>query len=127
MNPSKLQNDLANQKGFNLKTYSIIVAILLIVSYGIFTARDMIRGPSIDIINPTVSDTETTENLIIVRGLVHNTVFLSLNERKISIDTKGFFEEKILLTPGFNVIEIKGRDRFKKEVVRSIRVYYKQQ
>lgn len=127
MNPSKLQNNLANNGGFNLKTCSIIVAVLLIISYGIFTARDMIRGPIVELISPTLTDTETTEGLFVVSGLAHNTVSLSLNERKISIDTKGFFEEKILLTPGFNNIEIKGRDRFKNEVIRSIRVYYKQQ
>lgn len=87
----------------------------------------MIRGPSIELTSPTSTNLETTESLFMVSGLAYNTVSLSLNERKISIDTKGFFEEKLLLSPGFNTIEIRGKDRFKKEVVQTIRVYYKQQ
>ena len=66
------------------------------------------------------------ENTITITGKVSNMVFLSINERSISVDTKGYFEEKLLLSPGFNIIEIKARDRFKKEVRETIKIYYKQ-
>ena len=38
----------------------------------------------------------------------------------------GLFEEKLLLSPGSNIIEIKARDRFKKETEKIINIYYKQ-
>lgn len=81
-------------------------------------------GPSLEIFNPA-RDMETEENIILVKGRVKNMTFLSLNERPIFADTEGFFEEKLLLSPGSNIIEIRARDRFKKEVFKRIKVYYK--
>lgn len=112
--------------GFNLKRFLAITAIMLLVIYGLFNAKHLIVGPSIEIFNPLAYETETDENVIVVRGRAQNTAFLSLNERQIFVNTEGFFEEKLLLTEGFNIISIKARDRFKKEVEKTAKIYYKQ-
>lgn len=112
--------------GFNIKLFLIIFSILLLVSYGIFNARNLILGPSIEIFSPASLQIETEENTITIKGRAKNIVYLSLNERPISVDTEGLFEEKLLLSPWFNIIEIKARDRFKKEVCKTIKIYYKQ-
>lgn len=104
----------------------IVVSVLLLISYGIFNARNLLLGPSIEIFSPTSSEIETESNTITVKGQAKNIVFLSLNERPIFVDPEGLFEEKLLLSPWFNIIEIKARDRFKKEVQKIIKVYYKQ-
>ncbi len=81
-------------------------------------------GPSIEIFNPTTAEIETNENTIVLKGRVKNTTFLSLNERPISVDTEGYFEEKLLLSPSFNIIEIKAKDRFKNEVEKTLKIYF---
>lgn len=112
------------ENGFNIRLSVIIISILLLVSYGIFNARSLITGPVIEVFSPTIA--ETTENTVIVKGRVKNMTFISLNERPIFVDKEGLFEEKLLLVPGFNIIEIKARDRFKQEASKEIKIYYKQ-
>lgn len=114
------------KSGFNIRRFLIVVSVLLLISYGIFNARNLLLGPSIEIFSPTSSEIETESNTITVKGQAKNIVFLSLNERPIFVDPEGLFEEKLLLSPWFNIIEIKARDRFKKEVQKIIKVYYKQ-
>jgi hypothetical protein len=113
------------EDGFNIKSCVIAISVLLLVSYGIFNARNLIMGPDIEIFSPA-RDMETEENIITIKGKAENISFISLNEKPIFVDTEGLFEEKLLLSPGSNIIEIKARDRFKKEVLETIRVYYKQ-
>jgi hypothetical protein len=109
-----------------MRQFIIFLSFLLVVFYGIFNARNLILGPSIEIFSPPAPETETAANTIIVKGSVKNMTFLSINERPIFADTDGIFEEQLLLSPGFNIITIKARDRFKKEVQKTIKVYYRQ-
>lgn len=119
MNPYKFQ------EGFNLRRFLVIISLVSLVSYGIFNARRLIFGPTILIFEPGAAEIETSENTLTIRGQAQNTAYLSLNERPISVDQQGFFEEKLLLSPSFNIIEMKAKDRFKTEVRKTIKVYYK--
>lgn len=113
------------KKEINIRRLLVIISILLLISYGIFNARCLIMGPSIEIFSPT-KDIETAQNTIDIKGQVQNVAFLSLNEKPIFVDKDGLFQEKLLLSPGSNIIEIKATDRFKKEVLKTINIYYKQ-
>ncbi|MFA6269598.1 MAG: hypothetical protein WC657_00070 [Candidatus Paceibacterota bacterium] len=113
------------ESGFNIKLFLIIASVLLLVTYGIFNARNLITGPTVEIFSPA-ENTETTENNIEIKGQAKNTAFLSLNEKPIFVDKEGVFSEKLLLSPGSNIIEIKAKDRFKKELTKTIKIYYKQ-
>jgi len=126
MNPVKNNmNQYKFESGFNIKLFVITISVLLLISYGIFNARNLIMGPTIEIFNPT-EISETSENLFIVKGIAKNIAFLSLNEKPIFTNTEGMFQEKLLLSPGFNIIEIRAKDRFKKEILKTIKIYYKQ-
>jgi hypothetical protein len=118
-------NQYKFEKGFNIKCCIIVLSVLMLISYGIFNARNLIIGPTIEIFTPT-QDTETGENVFTVNGRAKNIAFISLNEKPIFIDKEGLFEEKLLLSPGSNIIEIKARDRFKNETKKTITIYYKQ-
>ena len=119
MNSSNLSS------GFNVRKTAIIIAVVLIVVYGMFNARNIIIGPEIEIISPN-PESETTENLVIIRGVAKNVTFLSLNNRAIFMDQEGNFKEKLLLSPGFNIIRLYGRDRFKQETTEEFKIYYKE-
>lgn len=125
MNHYKFENGLSAQSGFNIRIFLIIISVFLLISYGIFNARNLIIGPTIEVFSP-IKDIETTKNVIDIKGKAKNIAFISLNEKPIFVDKEGLFEEKLLLSPGSNIIEIKARDRFKKEILKTIKVYYKQ-
>jgi hypothetical protein len=125
MDQYKFEKGLPTQSGFNIKRFVIIASVVLLISYGIFNARCLIIGPTIEVFSPT-KDTETTENTLTVKGKVENVAFISLNQKPIFVDKEGLFEEKLLLSPGSNIIEIKARDRFKKETLKILKIYYKQ-
>ncbi len=107
------------------KTFIITTLVILLISYGIFNSRELLFGPSLEILSPT-NATETTNKVVIVKGRVKNMSYLSLNERPIYADTEGLFEEKLLLSPGFNIIAVKAKDRFKNESEEMIKIYYKE-
>jgi hypothetical protein len=113
------------EKGFNIRLFVIVVSIMLLISYGIFNARNLIIGPTIEVFSPA-KDMETTEDVIDIKGQAENVAFISLNEKPIFVDKEGLFDEKLLLSPGSNIIEIRARDRFKKEILKTIKIYYKQ-
>jgi len=125
MNIYKFERGLSAQSGFNIRLFVVIVSVLLLVSYGIFNARNLIIGPTIEIFSP-VRDMETEENILTIKGVAKNVAFISIGGRPIFIDKEGSFEEKLLLSLGSNIIEIRARDRFKKEILKTIKIYYKQ-
>ena len=112
------------ERGFNIRLFVIILSVFLLIFYGIFNARNLIIGPTIEIFSP-ISE-ETRENVLTIKGRAKNIALLSLNEKPIFVDKQGLFEEKLLLSPGSNTIEIRARDRFKKEIIKTIKIYYKQ-
>ncbi len=118
-------NQYKFERGFNIKLFVITASIILLVSYGLFNARNLIMGPTIEIFTPT-PNLETEQNILVIKGRAKNISFLSLNEKPIFVDTEGLFEEKLLLSPGSNIIEIRAKDRFKKEILKTIKIYYKQ-
>lgn len=113
------------KKGFNVKLFVVVTSALFLISYGVFNARNMLMGPIVEIFSPA-KDMETSSGVITVKGRAKNITFISLNEKPISVDTEGLFENKLLLSPGSNIIEVKAKDRFKNEVVKTVRVYYTQ-
>ncbi len=96
-----------------LKIGSIALLGLIIISYSTFQAWKIIQGPVITIYNPENGRT-FDETLIAIEGLAKNVSHLYLNDRPIFTDKNGYFNEKFLLSPGYNVIKINAVDKFKK-------------
>jgi len=113
------------ESGFNLRKTLLITSIILVVGYGLFNARNIIIGPQITILAPQ-TNSETSESLATVEGIAKNVVLVTLNDRAIFIDQEGRFRERLLLAPGFNIIRLYGKDRFKQETTKEIKVYYKE-
>ncbi len=53
-----------------------------------------------------------TDNILKVTGNARNAVSLTLNNREISINKDGDFDETIVLLSGYNIIQIQARDKF---------------
>lgn len=99
------------------------MAVLLLLVYGFFNARKLIEGPQVEVFEPT-SGLESKINPISIKGVAKNITYLSLNDKPIAVNTSGIFEERLLLSPGYNTIRIYAKDRFKQDTVKEIKIYY---
>jgi hypothetical protein len=98
---------------------------LLIIGYAIFSARHYLVGPQLIIKSPQNGQI-FTEALIDVQGVATNIVYISLNDRAIYVDEQGNFREKLLLSPGYNIIKLYARDKFQREVTEQLEMVLKE-
>ena len=94
-----------------LKIVSLSAFLLFIIIYAFFRTKDLIFGVKIKEVN-IVDGTKVTDNIMKITGNAKNAVNLTLNDRVISIDQKGNFDETIALLSGYNIISIKAQDEF---------------
>jgi len=94
-----------------LKVVGFFIFFILIVIYAILGSKDLIWGVKIKNVN-LVDGVTVTENIIQLTGNAKNAVNLTLNGREISVDQSGNFNETIALLEGYNIINIKARDKF---------------
>ena len=100
-------------KNIGIKRFLLFLLFFVVIAYSIFQAEKLIRGPIIEIYNPENGST-FNRMLIEVEGRAKNVAYLNMNDRPIFTDKEGYFKEKFLLSPGYNVIKLSGTDKFKK-------------
>lgn len=94
-----------------LKITSLSVFFIFIFAYAIFRSSDLIFGVKIKNVN-IIDGAKFTDNILKISGNAKNATFIGLNGREISIDQGGNFSETIALLVGYNVINIKAKDKF---------------
>lgn len=88
--------------------------ILGIFAFVIGNMRDMLFGAPLSI--ATVADgTTLSEGSLPISGKAKHARELFINGRSILIDREGNFSDLVLLSPGYNVVEVMLRDQFGKE------------
>lgn len=101
-----------------LKITSISVLFLFIVIYAFFRSKDLIFGVKIKNVNmmvdglPAQAGSKVTDSIMKINGNAKNAINLALNGREISVNQQGDFDETIALLSGYNVINIKAKDKF---------------
>ena len=108
----------------NIKITIILLLILLVVGYTLYEVQRIVMGPKIIIDSPKNGITVSTSSLEII-GTTKNINDISLDDRKIFVDEKGDFDEVLLLSPGYNVIDMKASDKFDSETEKTLEVIYK--
>ena len=98
---------------------------LIILDYSLFQAWKLISGPIVDIYTPQNGATYS-QTLIEIDGRARNISYINLNDRPIFTDKDGYFKEKLLLSPGLNVIKLDARDKFKKYTEKKLEVILKE-
>ena len=97
-----------------LRIFAISIIILLLVFYGYRQANRLITGPSITVFEP-IDGASITGQEVTIKGLAENIAFISLNDQSIFVEENGNFSQKLLLSPGYNIITLKARDKFDNE------------
>ena len=93
--------------------------------YAYFQARAIISGPQISVISPENGHTYT-DPLVHVYGTTKRAKEITLDGREIFIDLEGNFGEKLLLAPGYNIIELAARDADGHSTKETLEIIYKE-
>ncbi len=88
----------------------------VILIYTLFNSLTFLKGPELIITRPTNGET-FDEELLTIEGEVRNAAFITLNDRQIYVDDTGKLFDQLLLYPGYNILTMKARDKFDREVV----------
>ncbi|MFZ2072071.1 MAG: hypothetical protein WA101_03435 [Minisyncoccia bacterium] len=107
-----------------IKISSVSFFFIIIIIYAFFTSKELIFGIKIKNVN-LVDNSVMTENIVKVTGNAKNAIKLTLNDREISVDQKGNFEETISLLLGYNIITIKAKDKFGNSDEKNYKLIYK--
>lgn len=94
-----------------LKVGGLSLFFLIIIIFAFFRSKDLIFGVKIRNVN-IVDGGTVRDEILKVTGNARNALNLTLNGREISIDKEGNFEETISLLSGYNIINIKAKDKF---------------
>lgn len=94
-----------------LKISMLSVFFIFIAIYAFFVSKDLIFGVKIKNVN-IVDGSRVTNSVMEVNGNARNAINLTLNGREISINKEGNFNETIVLLSGYNVVNIKAKDKF---------------
>lgn len=94
-----------------LKIVSLSVLFIFIIIYTLFNTKDLIVGVKIKNVN-IEKNINNEINIIKITGNAKNAKNLTLNGREISINQDGDFDEILALLLGYNIINIKAKDKF---------------
>ncbi|MCH7756724.1 hypothetical protein IIC45_01410 [Patescibacteria group bacterium] len=105
----------------------VLLALALVGSiiwYAYRKSADFLEGPTIIIHTPENGIT-VTHSLVEIKGTAEHIAHISINGRKIFVTEEGLFSEQLLLSLGYNIITLEARDRFDREVKKSLELVYK--
>lgn len=110
----------------NRMTVRVAITVVLlagIVGYALYESENLLRGPIITIEKP-IDGTTSDTSVIDIKGQTKNIVRISLNDRNISVDESGAFQEKYALFSGRNIIKVSAEDRFGRRSESFVEILY---
>lgn len=101
-------------KNINIKQSIVFLAILGIFSVIFYNTKDLFLGAPLSI-NTATDGATVTDSFLPISGSAKHSSSVEINGRIIGLDKKGKFADGVILSPGYNVVEITEKDRFGKE------------
>lgn len=104
-----------------LGTIILVVFFLAFFGYALFELRGIFVGPQINIY-----DTETLvrDPYVVISGRAERITVLTLNGATIPVTETGEFKEPILLSPGYNVVDIEAVDTARRTTRKRLTIVY---
>lgn len=113
-----------NRTASIIKIILILVVVLIILGYIVFSSRVFIEGPQIQVETPLNGAKIEGAPLVKIDGKASNIAYFWLNNRQIYTDEDGNFSESLLLYPGYNIIWLTAQDKFGREVKEKLELVY---
>ncbi len=109
---------------FYLKTGLAILLVCILAGYSYYQSRNIRSGPRISIDTPLDGALVTT-GTIDIKGKAENVSEITLDDNPIFVDESGAFSEKRAVLPGFNIFQVKVKDKFARVVSKNIQIVYR--
>ena len=106
------------------KVLGITVLVGVFAGYAYLKAENLLYGPQI-IIDSPVNGGTAEQSLVQIIGKIKNASSITLNGRRIYTDESQNIHEEVLLTYGYNIIEIRVKDKFGREIIKTLELVYK--
>ena len=108
----------------SIEIHHILITILavIILGYGLFSARVLLGAFRIEIDSPNDGQT-FTEALVPVTGTVKHAETIQMNGRTIPVNRDNTFAESYLLSPGYNEVVIKATNKFGRSEAVTLRLF----
>jgi len=85
--------------------------VLAVAGLVFYNMRDMVLGTPLEVV--TAKDGATLEDTFLpLTGVARHARELLINGRTVAIDRSGKFTDAIILSPGYNIVEVALKDRF---------------
>jgi len=106
------------RKKISLSVALIGVVITLVFGFVFGNMRDLLLGSPLSV--KTASNGATlTDGFLPISGNARHARIVLINGRSVAIDREGNFVDGVILSPGYNVVEIALKDQFGKEKVKT--------
>jgi hypothetical protein len=96
------------QKSFLLSCLAIVIAVVF------YNTKDLFLGAPLSI-QTALDGATVTDSFLPISGNAKHAFGVEINGRSVAIDKNGSFNDGVVLSPGYNIVEITGQDRFGKE------------
>lgn len=96
-----------------MKKYLIIAIIISVVGLIGYNVRDAVFGTPLEVV-AAKNGSKLTDNFVPLTGVARQAKELLINGRSIDLDRNGNFNDAIILSTGYNIVEIALKDRFGK-------------
>jgi len=118
-----INNFVNNFRHANIKNVIFAILLVAILGYTYFQMQNLVTGPVINISEPQNGATLTSSRIEVI-GTTENISGINLNDRQIFIDESGAFKEKLLLSPGYNIITLRAEDKFGRETKKILELVF---
>ncbi len=86
----------------------MVIGVLTLAAYNM---RDMVLGTPLEVV--TATDGATLDDTFLpLSGVARHARELLINGRTVPLDRAGAFTDAIILSPGYNIVEVALKDRF---------------
>lgn len=98
----------------NLQKIIIFFGAVAVIGLIFYNTKDLFLGAPLSIV--TVKDGATvTDSFLPISGIAKHSSSVAINGRVVAVAKNGSFADGVVLSPGYNIIEIAEQDRFGKE------------
>jgi hypothetical protein len=104
-----------------IEIYIIIALVVIATLYGLYSAYPLLAGPKIEVVSPSDGDTVASTTFQII-GKATRANTLTLQGRKITVDTEGNFMETLVSSYPYTILVLTATDGYGKTVTKIIRV-----
>jgi hypothetical protein len=104
-----------------MRRFILLGALFLLIVYGVFEARKLLTGPTINIEYPA-QGSATSSVLVTVKGTAHNISFLTINDDPSYTNEDGIFVYRFSPPAGYTSISVAATDRFGRRTNKSVSI-----